>query len=130
MCGAWIAFDNAYGIECETHTDRSAVGICVICSRPVCMECKTDVDGRVLCLNKEHRVFLLKWDVVFRPQSEYEADLIQCNLSMHNIMSKSFSLHDHVAHYWIKTARILVFVKKEESDKAIVLLRDLGLLVE
>lgn len=130
MCGARIALDDTEIIECETHTDRKAIGICVICSRPVCEECKTDVDGKMLCFDEEHHALLVTWDVVYRAGSEYEADLIQRNLSAHNIMSKSFSSHDHIAHYWSKISRVLVFVRKEELDKAIVLLRDLDLLAE
>jgi hypothetical protein len=130
VCGALVDTRDGkvISMECETHPDRCAVGLCVICSRPVCSDCAVKSGGKILCADPEHRIVFQGWAVLHRPDSEFEADALVCNLADAGIEAKTFSLHDHVAAHWLKENRILVFVKNPENEKATVLLHELKLI--
>jgi hypothetical protein len=34
---------------CSRHPDRPAAGVCVECSKAVCVECKVEFDGKIYC---------------------------------------------------------------------------------
>jgi hypothetical protein len=36
-------------MRCSIHPEEEAVGICVQCGNPVCLECRTTVEGKVYC---------------------------------------------------------------------------------
>jgi hypothetical protein len=123
-CGSFIITD----IECESHPNRAAFGICVVCGRPVCVECQNSVDGKIICSNQEHHAIILEEEVLCRPQSEFEADCILRNLAFGHISAKTFSLHDHITTHSLNETRVLVFVKKTEREKAMALLQELHLI--
>jgi hypothetical protein len=35
--------------QCAQHPDREAIGICVVCRRPICAECSTPIEGINRC---------------------------------------------------------------------------------
>jgi hypothetical protein len=35
--------------QCANHPDREALGICVVCRRPICAECSTPIEGINRC---------------------------------------------------------------------------------
>jgi hypothetical protein len=35
--------------QCAQHPEREAIGICVVCRRPICAECSTPIDGINRC---------------------------------------------------------------------------------
>ncbi len=35
--------------QCANHGDREAIGICVVCRRPICAECTTPIEGINRC---------------------------------------------------------------------------------
>ena len=36
-------------MKCHYHPDREAVGMCVSCGEPVCLECKVVLDNKIHC---------------------------------------------------------------------------------
>ena len=120
--------ENVYKIECETHPDHRAVGLCVVCGKPVCSDCEVKSAGKLLCNNPEHRILLQEWGVMYEPDSEFEAEALVRNLADGGIDAKTFSLHDHVAACWLNENRVLLFVRKLEVEKAKMLLKELNLI--
>jgi hypothetical protein len=43
-------------MQCNQHTDKKAVAICVGCSRPLCDDCRTIFDGKNICLECEQKL--------------------------------------------------------------------------
>jgi hypothetical protein len=125
-CGTMQASNTEY--ECETHTDRSAIGMCVVCYKPVCDVCKTTSGKKFLCSDPSHQQMINDWSVVHYVESEFEADAIQQNLKAAEVESKTFSLHDHVAAHFIPENHVAVWVRQQELQKAIKVLTDLNLI--
>ena len=130
ICGAFIhtGVKNDFTVECETHQDRPAIGVCVVCSRPVCSECMVKSAGKILCTDAEHGIVLLEWCVLYQPDSEFEAEALVRNLADSGIETKAFSLHDHAAAHWLDDNRVVLFVRKSEEKKAKELLKELNLI--
>jgi hypothetical protein len=130
ICGALLnaSEEKVFEIECETHPDRLAVGLCVICRKPVCSNCEVKSTGKILCADPEHRILLQEWCVIYQPDSEFEAEAFMRNLTNGGIEAKTFSLHDHIATHWLKENRVLLFVRKSEDVRAKALLKELNLI--
>jgi hypothetical protein len=126
QCGTMQASNAEY--ECETHTDRPALGMCVVCYKPVCEACKTTSGKKILCGDSTHQEILRAWSIVYYSESDFEADAIQKNLDAAEIECKVFSLHDHVAVHFISTGRAAVWVRQHEVQKAMTILTDLNLI--
>jgi RNA polymerase subunit RPABC4/transcription elongation factor Spt4 len=129
-CGALLETreENGFKIECETHPDRRAIGLCIICGRPVCSDCEVTSGGKILCTDPEHRTLVQDWRVIHQPDSEFEAEALVRNLADNGIEAKTFSLHDSVATYWLNENRVLLYVRKSEGEKAKALLKELNLI--
>ena len=130
ICGALIDIgeENKFYVECETHPDHHAVGLCIVCGKPVCSDCKVKSAEKYLCNDPEHAILLQEWCVMLQPDSEYEAEALTRNLADAGIKTKTFSLHDHIATHWLNENRVLLFVRKSEEKKARVLLKELNLI--
>jgi hypothetical protein len=130
VCGTFIDTnkENDLKVECETHSDHHAVGLCVICSKPVCSDCEVKSDGKILCNNPEHKILFQEWRVMYKPDSEFEAEALVRNLADGGIEAKTFSLHDHITTRWLNENRVLLFVRKSEVEKAKALLKELNLI--
>ena len=129
VCGTLLdtSEENDCIVECEMHPDRRAVGICVICGKPVCSDCEVKSSGKILCADPEHRILLQEWCGIFHTDSEFEADAFMRNLADGGIEAKTFSLHDHSAMHWFNENRIEVFIRKLDNEKAKALLKELHL---
>lgn len=130
ICGALIDIveENKFYVECETHPDYHAVGLCVICGKPVCSDCEVKSAGKILCNDPEHKILLQEWCVMHQPDSEFEAEALKRNLADAGIKTKIFSLHDHIATRWLNENRVLLFVRKSEEEKSKELLKELNLI--
>ena len=130
MCGLFIDAnaEHSAGMECETHPNRRAVGLCIVCGRPVCSACVVKHTGRIVCQDPEHRRMLQEWSVIHQPDTEFEADAFERNLADGGIEAKTFSIQSHVATHWLNENRVLVFVRKTEMEKAKALLEELHLI--
>jgi RNA polymerase subunit RPABC4/transcription elongation factor Spt4 len=130
VCGTLLDADEdrIFKIECETHTNHRAIGLCVICGKPVCSDCEVKTDNKILCNNPEHKILFQEWSVLYQPDSEFEAETLVRNLADSGIETKTFSLHDHITTYWLNENRVLLFIRKSEIEKAKALLKELNLI--
>jgi hypothetical protein len=129
VCGVLLdaGEEKIFEIECETHPDCRAVGLCVICGKPVCSDCEVKSAGKILCSDPEHRILLQEWCVLHQPDSEFEAEALVRNLADAGIKAKTFSLRDYITTRWLDENRVFLFVRKSENEKAKALLKELNL---
>jgi hypothetical protein len=115
-------------IECEQHAGQQAIGLCIVCGKPVCGDCATTVSGKTVCDLAEHQTLAQQWSVVHASTSAFEAELIARNLLQANIPAKAFAFRDHVELHWFADAdRAIVLVPSEQLDTALTLLHRLQL---
>lgn len=115
------------GIECENHSSERAVGFCVICSKPVCGDCAAGFEGRIFCDQVHHQQMHRQWKVVYTTDSEFDADIIEKNLTGVGIACKAYSLRDHLATYWIDDRSVRVMVENGLYERATSHLQSLHL---
>ncbi|MGA9365736.1 MAG: zinc ribbon domain-containing protein [Bacteroidota bacterium] len=119
-CGIVFEKDEVESpIHCETHPTVTAVGVCIICGKPVCRDCATSKKGKVFCENDEHVKIHQKWAVLCSTSAEYEAEMVRANLEIAGIKALVFSQVDHA--YFIPMSRLAivnVMVPKEKLGKA------------
>lgn len=114
--------------ECEHHPGEPAVGLCVVCGRPVCNDCAVTQGGKVYCNDVQHRQWATEWVSIHTAQSEFESDMIECNLRAAEIETKLFSFRRHLGTFWLKDAGIVnIQVARQQQEGAVQLLRDLRL---
>lgn len=116
-------------IECEEHQKRDAIGVCVVCGKPVCVDCAHKKGNTIYCKNAEHVKVHQHWSTVFTSKIEYEAEMIKTNLESAGFPSKVFSQLEFssFASYG-KHAVVKVMVKRDDASLARHALRDLDLL--
>ncbi len=126
-CGR-IQSQYADSAECENHPGEAAVALCVLCGKPVCSDCAVTSDGRVYCNDPHHRALSLEWVPVYVADSEFESDMIACNLAAAKIDTRVFSFRKHFGAFWMSgTGLVRVLVPRQRRQDAIQLLHDLQL---
>lgn len=114
--------------ECENHPGEATVALCVLCGKPVCSDCAVTSDGRVYCDDPQHRTLALEWVPVYIAESEFESDMIACNLAASKIDTRVFSFRKHLGSFWMEgTSLVRVLVPRGLSQDATQLLHDLRL---
>ncbi len=116
-------------IECEEHPKQEAVGMCVVCGKPVCSECARKKGNTVFCKTAEHVKIHKQWSVIFSTKIVYEAEMIKANLENAGFHSQIFSQFDHASFAsYGKFAIVKVMVPHAQADEARETLRELNLL--
>ncbi len=66
--------------QCETHPERGAVAVCVLCRRLMCSDCAKEINGRSFC--EEHRKVEVEeeWVLVFQSVDFFEASVVRTKL--------------------------------------------------
>jgi hypothetical protein len=129
-CGSFVTADGEL-IVCENHGSEQAIGVCVVCGKPVCGDCALSVNGRTYCDIVEHQSIHSRWKMIHETRFEFEADLIERNLEQGGIECRTFALGDHAATFWLEEMRIVrVLVPMERASDAVVLLQRLQLISE
>jgi hypothetical protein len=106
-------------IMCEKHNSVEAIGICVICSKPICSDCAVERNNRLFCDNDEHIKVAEDWAVVFTTNTEYEAEMIKANLEGGGMPCMIFSQRDHAYFITIGDMAVVnVMVPKNRLDEA------------
>lgn len=106
-------------IMCEKHNSVEAIGICVICSKPICGDCAIERNGKLFCDNDEHIKMAEDWAIVFTTNTEYEAEMIKANLEGGGIPCMIFSQRDHAYFIAIGDMAVVnVMVPKKRFDEA------------
>ncbi|MGH2568843.1 MAG: hypothetical protein ACRDGA_10930 [Bacteroidota bacterium] len=127
-CGMLQKENLSEMLECENHTGQPAVGLCIVCGKPVCGDCALTLEGKIFCDDVQHQKMRDAWSVIVVSDSEFEADMIQRNLAGEGIECRVFSFRDHVGTFWLpdpKPVNALVPIPKK--DQALNLLRRLSL---
>ncbi|MGD0338383.1 MAG: DUF2007 domain-containing protein [Bacteroidota bacterium] len=116
-------------IECEEHPKQDAVGVCVVCGKPVCSDCERKKGNTIFCKTTEHMKIHRQWSAVFTTKNEYEAEMIRTNLENAGFPSKVFSQHDYLSFAMNnKLAIVKVMVQRTQASDARGILRELNLL--
>ncbi len=115
-------------IMCEKHNSVEAVGICIICSKPICGDCAVERNSKLFCDNDEHIKMAEDWVVVFTTNTEYEAAMIKANLEGGGMPCLIFSQRDHAYFITIGDMAVVnVMVPKERLDEAQAYLKKMDL---
>jgi hypothetical protein len=67
-------------LRCETHAQRIATGVCVICRKIVCIECSARVKGRTLCFDHKKIEIKQDWARVFQSSEIGDSELVKALL--------------------------------------------------
>jgi hypothetical protein len=118
-------FDPEDEIECEEHINSPAVGICVICGKPVCSECSIEVDGKIYCKEGNHRQYDEDWVVIYTTQYEYEAEMLKANIESAGIPCVVFSTKDHSYFMTVGFGIVKILVPKNQKEIALKIIEDL-----
>jgi hypothetical protein len=115
-------------IMCDKHSNIEAIGICVVCSKPICGDCAIERDNRLFCDNDEHIKIFEDWAVVFTTSTEYEAEMIKANLEGGKIPCMIFSQRDHAYFMTIGDMAVVnVMVPKKRLTEAEAYLKKMDL---
>ena len=110
---------------CETHADRSAVGRCVICGRPVCEECAAKEQPVKLCQDHASVNIIEGWAQVYSEASEFEAQLLRENLRAEGIDAQIYSQRDRAFSVELGELSIVrLLVPVWEYGRALQLIRE------
>jgi RNA polymerase subunit RPABC4/transcription elongation factor Spt4 len=90
-CG--VLFSGASGQMCDSHNERLATGVCIICRKLVCESCMSVVRGRTFC--SEHRKVKVEqdWARIFQSTDINESEMIRAFLeaSGHKVLVRDFA---------------------------------------
>lgn len=92
--------------ECDTHPDHNAIGGCVLCGKPVCVDCAKHRDGRIYCEDDDHYNVHLGYVVAVTTSTDYQAEMFRANLEGAGIRALIFNQHDHV--YFVNMGSLAV----------------------
>jgi len=112
--------------ECEDHPSQPAVGMCVVCGKPICRESVQKIAGKLFCRDDSHVKLYHDYALLYRTSTEYEAAMIKANLEGTGIPVSVFSQSDHV--YFVTMgdlAVVNIMVPKTRIHEAQELLKNL-----
>jgi hypothetical protein len=81
-CGVLLSDEK---FHCKNHPATPAVAVCTLCRCLLCVDCKTERQGRMLC--DEHKAVEISedWAVAFQSVDYYEANIIRGKLESSGI---------------------------------------------
>lgn len=125
-CGILFHLDT--NVECENHSGRDALGICVVCGKPVCDDCMKTGEGKIYCDDAAHPQVPVTHTRLGAAISDFSADLVAKNLVANGIAALVFSQHRY-SHFYRFTddAPASIFVRKEMAEAAHRLLEEMDL---
>jgi len=125
-CG--ILFHGDAGVECENHSGRDAVSICVVCGKPLCGDCARVSEGKTYCNEPPHSQLPVTHAKLGAAVSEFGADLVASNLSSNGIDALIFSQHRY-SHFYRFTddAPASIYVEKDKTESARQLIKEMDL---
>ena len=85
-CGVLFVEDDS--IRCQTHTEKPASGVCILCRTLICSSCSMEEKGRLLCEGHAGVSVQEDWAEVFRSTDVNEAEMAKAFLE-----SQGFKIH-------------------------------------
>jgi hypothetical protein len=67
-------------LACQRHPERNAEAVCVICSAPLCPECRITKNKRAFCVDHKNVEVSEDWAVAFQSTDYYLANLVRGKL--------------------------------------------------
>ena len=114
-------------IDCENHASELAIGLCVLCGKPVCGDCALSVEGKTFCENAQHQSIFRDWSVAHESDFEFESDMIRHNIAAAGIETMVFSFRNFLGTFWLKDmkpVRVLVpNAKHQQARETLMKLR-------
>ena len=90
-CG--VLFSGATEQVCDLHTERPAIGVCIICRKLVCEACEKITRNRTFC--SEHRNVEVQqdWARIFQSTEINESEMIRAFLEAagHKVLVQNFA---------------------------------------
>lgn len=83
-------------VACDHHSDREAVGRCVVCGRAICEACGTPDRHAHLCQDHAAVPVIEGWAQVYGATTEFEAQLLRDNLRAEGVEARIYSQRDHI----------------------------------
>jgi hypothetical protein len=77
QCGVLRLVDR---VACRLHPERDAESVCIICSAPLCPECRMVKEKRSFCLEHKNVEVSENWALAFQSTDYYEANLVRGKL--------------------------------------------------
>jgi hypothetical protein len=119
-------FVEAPELKCDTHSDREAAGLCIICRKALCDECLVRKRDRIFC-SEHHEVEVMQdWANVFQSIDYLQASIVKGKLESAGIgcqvynqmqMSTIGFLEGGIARTQLKTP-VKLFVPIPDFQKA------------
>jgi hypothetical protein len=115
-------------VECENHPGAVAVGVCVVCGKPVCGDCSVSRGGKIYCDDVAHSQMDADFIRLAYAANEFEADIIVKNFSLNGVPACHFTAKSFVQFFpFAGVLPVSVFVQKESAAEAKRLLKELDL---
>ena len=90
-CGS--LFTTSKDVVCDTHQDRSASGVCIICRKLVCPKCSSVIHGRTFCSDHKKVEVQQDWAQVFQSTEINDAELVKSVLesAQYRVLVQNFN---------------------------------------
>jgi len=115
-------------VECENHSGTIAIGICVVCGKPVCGDCSVARENKVYCDDVMHSQLTAAYTKLGAVATEFEADMLVKNLSLNGVPALQYSAKRFSQFCFFTDDRsVSIFVKNESIDEARRLIEEMDL---
>ena len=125
-CGTVLGLQDI--VECENHSGTRAIGVCVVCGKPVCDDCSVAKENKLYCNDVFHSQLTPVHMKLAAVTSEFEADMLVKNLSLNGISTIQFSAKKF-SHFCRLTDDqfVTIFVKVDSINAARGLIDEMDL---
>jgi hypothetical protein len=115
-------------VECDNHSGTNAIGICIVCGKPVCDDCSAARDNKLYCSDVAHSQLTAAHTKLGDTATEFEADLLIKNLSSNGVPALQYSTKKFSRFYSLSDGRrVSIFVGTEFIDEARRLIEEMDL---
>ena len=115
-------------VECENHSGTIAVGICVVCGKPVCGDCSVAREHRLYCDDVTHSQLTTAHTKFAAVAAEFEADMIVKNLSSNGVPALKYSAKKFSQFCFLTDNHsVSIFVTTESIEEARRLIEEMDL---
>lgn len=106
-------------VECENHSGTNAIGICVVCGKPVCDDCSVARGNKVYCEDVTHSQPTTARTKLGAVATEFEADMLVKNLALNGVPAVQYSAKKFSQLCRLSDDRsVSIFVALELIDEA------------
>ncbi len=74
-------FEQAGESPCDTHPERKALAVCIICRKTLCEKCRTKVKRRSFCEQHQSIEVEEDWAKIYQSSDVHEAEMVKAVLA-------------------------------------------------